>query len=171
VSSKKQHIALIQHLDAGYNLARWLTRNEQDAQDVLQESFVRALRFFESLEEEDPKPWFLKIVRNTCYTWMKKNRNPSRSEPFDEETHVPDEAPSDPEFLLLLNADIASVRTALESLSTEYREALLLRELEGLTYEEISKVASVPIGTVMSRISRARVKVQEWLEKSKKGET
>ncbi len=170
MDSKKANAALIPHLDSAFNLARWLTRNDQDARDVLQEAFIRALRFFGSLEGEDPKPWFLKIVRNTCYTWIKQNRDGATTEPFDETTHAGDETAPDPEFLLLLNADIARVRNALEQLAIEHCEILILRELEGLTYAEISQVLGVPIGTVMSRIARARAKMKTILENDGRSE-
>ena len=168
--SSKAEEKLLPHLDAAYNLARWLLRNPQDAEDALQDSFLRALRFFDQLKGEEAKPWLLKIVRNTCYDRLQKNSAPGRADEFDEDVHSSEETEPNPETLLLLNADISRVRNALEALDVQYREALVLRELEGQSYEEISRLLDVPIGTVMSRISRARTKIKKLLENEKAGD-
>ena len=146
--------ALVPHLDAAYNLARWLMGSSQDAEDAVQEACVRALTFFDSLRGEDGRAWLLAIVRNTCYDRMRKT--PAMAELPD----MADGAP-DPEALQMQAADRELVRTALESLAAEYREVLVLRELEGLSYKEISQVAGVPMGTVMSRLARARAALRK----------
>jgi RNA polymerase sigma factor (sigma-70 family) len=163
----REHI--LSHIDAAYNLARWLTRNDQDAKDAVQESFLRALKYGDSLKGEDPKPWFLKIIRNTCYTLIKRQKNPQFFISFDEEIHGANEKSENPELQLIRSADITLVRAALESLAVEYREVLILRELENLSYEEIAKIVDIPLGTVMSRISRGRVKLSELLKPTEIG--
>jgi RNA polymerase sigma-70 factor (ECF subfamily) len=138
------------HLDAAHNLARWLLRDPNDAQDAVQEAALRAFRFVDSLQG-GAKAWLLSIVRNACFTRMSRERP---SEQFDEELHGSVEI--DPELLAQRAADRALIDEELEKLPPEFREALVLRELEGLSYKEIAQVAGVPIGTVMSRLSRAR---------------
>src|SRR6266446_7777328 len=152
---------LLPHADAAYNLAHWLTKNEQDAKDVVQEAFLRAFQFFDSFRGSDAKPWLLKIVRNTCYTWLHKNRSRHVAVVFDEEIHSAQDDLHDTEILMSQSADKETIRKALESLPPEYREALILRELEGLSYKEMSEIVEVPVGTVMSRISRGRFKLRE----------
>jgi len=155
---------VLPHLDAAYNLARWLTRNEQDAQDVTQEAFLRAFRFFDGYQGGNMRAWLFTIVRNTCYTWLHHNRPAEAAEEFNEEIHSPqDSGPADPELQLLAQADRESLRRALEELPDVYREAIILRELEGLSYKEIADVASISIGTVMSRLARARTRLREAL--------
>ena len=156
--------AVLPHLDAAYNLARWLTRNEQDAQDVTQEAFLRAFRFFEGYQGGNMRAWLLTIVRNTCYTWLRQNRPPDSEEVFDEEIHS-NELPggADPELQVLANADKATVHRALEELPGIFREVLVLRELEGMSYKEIADVAGVSLGTVMSRLARARTRLRQSL--------
>ena len=155
---------VLPHLDAAYNLARWLTRNEQDAQDVTQEAFLRAFRFFEGYQGGNMRAWLLTIVRNTCYTWLRQNRPPDSAEVFDEEIHS-NELPggADPELQVLANADKATVHRALEELPRIFREVLVLRELEGMSYKEIADVACVSLGTVMSRLARARTRLRQSL--------
>jgi len=152
------------HLDAAYNLARWITRNDSDAEDVVQESFLRAYRFLGSLKESDARPWILAIVRNTAYTWLRKNR-PADVVPIDDAGLLPEDtvtaghvspAESNPEVILLQSANRKLVNQALEDLPVGYREVLVMRELEDLSYKEISTVAGIPMGTVMSRLSRGR---------------
>jgi len=156
--------AVLPHLDAAYNLARWLTRNEHDAQDVTQESFLRAFRFFDGYQGGNMRAWLLTIVRNTCYTWLHQNRPPDSSVEFDEEIHSSD-APggADPELQVLASADKETVHRALEELPDIFREVLVLREMEGMSYKEIADVSSVSIGTVMSRLARARTRLRESL--------
>jgi len=147
------------HLGAGYNLARWLTRNEHDAQDVVQEAYLRALRAFDGYRGGDARAWMLSIVRNTCYTWMQR-RGGLPAMLGDDVAELPDSADAGPEAHALRRADAHVLRGALEDLPLEFREALVLRELEGLSYKEIADVAGVPLGTVMSRLSRGRKQLQ-----------
>jgi RNA polymerase sigma-70 factor (ECF subfamily) len=156
---------VLPHLDAAYNLARWLTRNDQDAQDVTQEACLRAFRFFDGYQGGNMRAWFLTIVRNTCYTWLHQNRAPGGSdEVFDEEIHSPDESGgASPEIQALAGADKETLRRALEELPEVFREVLVLRELEGMSYKEIADVSSVSLGTVMSRLARARTRLRQAL--------
>jgi len=147
---------VLPHLDAAYNLARWLTRNDHDAEDMVQEAYLRGFKSFGGFHGTDGRGWLLTIVRNTCYTWLRRNRAEQLSTPFDEEIHREVVASPNPEELLLKNADRQHLQDALEQLPVEYREALVLRELEGLSYKEIADVSGVPVGTVMSRLARAR---------------
>jgi RNA polymerase sigma-70 factor (ECF subfamily) len=156
--------AVLPHLDAAYNLARWLTRNEQDAQDVTQEAFLRAFRFFDGYQGGNMRAWLLTIVRNTCYTWLHRNRPPESAVEFDEEIHSDESAgEADPEIQALAGADKAAVHRALEELPDIFREVLVLREMEGMSYKEIADVASVSLGTVMSRLARARTRLRQSL--------
>ena len=148
----------MQHLDAAYNLARWLTRDPSDADDVVQEAYMRAFRFSDGFHGGDSRSWILKIVRNTCFTWLKKNRSHELVYELEEDQH---EAPtSNPEELLLERADRKILKDLLNDLPAAYKEIIVLRDLEGLSYKEISSVTELPIGTVMSRLARARKKLQ-----------
>jgi RNA polymerase sigma factor (sigma-70 family) len=149
------------HLKAAYNLAEWLTRSREDAEDIVQEAFLKAFSAFESLRNEDAKPWLLTIVRNTSMTWLKRNRNTGATVGFEEAFADPIERSPDPEERLLISCDRQQVRQALEQLPLEFREAVVLREMEGLSYKEISTAIGVPLGTVMSRLSRGR----DWLKR------
>jgi RNA polymerase sigma factor (sigma-70 family) len=149
------------HLKSAYNLARWLTRNHEDAEDVVQEAFLRAFSAVENLRGEDAKPWLLTIVRNTSLTWMKRNRNAAATIGLEEQVEDPSEPSPDPEETLLISCDREQVRKALEQLPSDFREAIVLRELEGFSYKEIATTVGVPLGTVMSRLSRGR----EWLRR------
>ncbi|MGA7791425.1 MAG: sigma-70 family RNA polymerase sigma factor [Candidatus Acidiferrales bacterium] len=156
--------AVLPHLDAAYNLARWLTRNEHDAQDVTQEAFLRAFRFFDGYQGGNMRAWLLTIVRNTCYTWLHQNRPPEAAVEFDEEIHSSESSGgADPELQVLASADKETLHRALEELPGIFREVLVLREMEGMSYKEIADVASVSIGTVMSRLARARMRLRESL--------
>jgi RNA polymerase sigma-70 factor (ECF subfamily) len=152
---------VLSNLDAAYNLARWLTRDDRDAEDVVQDACLRAFRFFDSFHGGDSRAWLLTIVRHTCYTWLKKNRA-HELVPLDEELDGV-ETGLNPEELLLLNADQQLLRQAVEELPIEFREVIILRELEGLSYKEIASVTGVPLGTVMSRLARARKRLQHGL--------
>ena len=156
---------VLPHLDAAFNLARWLTRSDQDAQDMVQEAYLRALKFFGGFHGDDARSWLLRIVRNTCYTWLKQNRTHELTAVFDEEVHGATKEHSTPESLLLENADRAMLLEAMERLPVEWRETLILRELEGLSYREIAAVTDTPIGTVMSRLARARSRLENILTK------
>jgi RNA polymerase sigma-70 factor, ECF subfamily len=150
--------AVLPHLDAAYNLARWLTRNDADAADVAQEAFLRALKFFGGFRGGDTRAWLLTIVRNASYTWLRRNRVNELATPFDEETHTVES--DDPETILLEGGDREMLREALEALPAEFREVVVLRELEGLSYKKIAGIADVPVGTVMSRLARARKRLR-----------
>jgi RNA polymerase sigma factor (sigma-70 family) len=155
--------AILPHMDAAYNLARWLARNEQDAQDVVQEAYLRAFRFFGGYRGGNSRAWLLKIVRNTFYTWAQQNRMQHISEPFDEQLHAVESDDASPETALVKKADSQLVRRALEELPIEFREALVMRELEGMSYKEIADIADIPLGTVMSRLARGRKELQKRL--------
>jgi len=152
---------LLPHLNAAYNLARWLTGNDQDAEDLAQEAYLRAFRFFGGFRGGDSRAWLLKIVRNTCYTWLQQNRAQTPTTAFDEEIHSDEGETSDPATLLLQKADRQLIQRALEELPLKFREMLVLRELEGLSYKEIAEVAGVPMGTVMSSLARARARLRQ----------
>lgn len=149
------------HLKSAYNLAKWLTRSHEDAEDIVQEAFLRAFSAFEGFRGEDAKPWLLTIVRNTSMTMLKRNRNTGATIGFEEALEDPSERSPDPEEMLMISCDREQVRKALEQLPSEFREAVVLREMEGLSYKEISTIIGVPLGTVMSRLSRGR----DWLRR------
>ena len=155
---------VLPHLDAAYNLARWLAGNEHDAEDIVQEAFLRAFRFMGGFRGGNSRSWLLTIVRNTAYTWLRKNHGPIVYLGEDELAEIEDPAALGGDVALLRNADAGRLRAALQQLPVEFREALVLRELEGLSYKEIAEVADVPIGTVMSRLARARKQLQELLQ-------
>jgi len=160
---KRFEEAMIPHLGAAYNLARWLSRNDHDAEDLMQEACLRALKAFEGFRGGDGRAWLLTIVRNTCYTWLRRNRMEDLTEVYDEEIHTLERDSSNPETLLLESADAQLLRQALEELPVEFREVLVLRELEGMSYREIADLMSVPVGTVMSRLARGRERLQQQL--------
>jgi len=145
---------VLPHVDAAFNLARWLLRGRADAEDVAQEALLRACRFFRGFHGEDARAWLLQIVRNTCYTWLEKNRPMELSMEFDEEIHL--QTCATPETLAIAGDDRERLILALETLPPRFREVLVLRELEGCSYKEIAAITSLPIGTVMSSLSRAR---------------
>jgi RNA polymerase sigma-70 factor, ECF subfamily len=149
---------VLPHLDSAYNLARWLVRNGDDAEDIVQEALTRALQYFDGFRAGDARAWLLRIVRNTSYRWLQKNRARQPVE-FDEAIHAIPEGPN-PEALMLQNAGGQLIEQAMNALPARFREVLVLRELQGLTYKEISDVVGVPIGTVMSRLSRARDRIR-----------
>ena len=166
---------VLPHMDAAYNLARWLVRNPQDAEDLAQEAMTRAIKFFSGFRGGDPRAWLLTIVRNSCFTWLGRNRAKDLAE-FDEETHSPGilshgnqssiQAPADPEKMAVAQAESARVRRALEELPVIFREAVVMRELEGMSYKEIADVTGVSIGTVMSRLARGRDRLRAILIES-----
>jgi len=160
------------HVDAAYNLARWLTRNEHDAQDVVQEAMLRAFKFFDGFRGADARSWVLKIVRNTCFTWLQANR-PSEiaaMAPNELEDLLPPPFCSgladDPETLALRRTTAEQIDNALSALSAPLLEVVVLREMEGLSYKEIATVIDAPIGTVMSRLGRARADLRRILARS-----
>jgi RNA polymerase sigma-70 factor (ECF subfamily) len=154
---------VLPHLNAAYNLARWLTRNDHDAEDVVQDAYVRALRFFGGFRGEDARGWLLAIVRNTCYDFLRRRRPQELTDAFDEEIHTAVDENQTPETLLLRRANQMMVREALEMLPLAWREVIVLRELEGLSYKQIADLAGIKIGTVMSRLARARARLQHLL--------
>lgn len=146
---------VLPHLDAAFNYARWLTRSDADAEDVVQEACVRALRFFSSLRGDDARPWLLAIVRNAWFA--RGSRAGIRAEaPLDDSATAESDEALNPEGLAIQNQTVKRVREAIELLPLDFREVIVLRELEGLSYKEIAVVADIPIGTVMSRLARAR---------------
>jgi len=153
---------LLKHLGAAYNLARWLTRDETEAEDVVQEAYLSAIRHFAGFRGGDGRAWLLTIVRNGCYSRLKQKGASGRNTDFDEALHsaAGRQAPN-PETALLLAERTELLRKSLAELPAEYREVLVLRELEQLSYREIANVVSIPLGTVMSRLNRARQRLQE----------
>ena len=162
---------VLPHLDAAYNLARWLTRNNQDAEDVVQEAYLRAFRFFSKFRGGDARAWLLKIVRNTCYTWLHVNRPLQEAAEFDETLFPPDLRAPNPEETVLQNDSGTQLRKALETLSPNLREVLILREFEGMSYRQIADITGVPTGTVMSSLWRARGRLRQALTGPKYGRT
>jgi len=162
---------VLPHLDAAYNYARWLTKNDADAEDVVHDACVRAMRFFTSLREDNPRAWLFTIVRNTWYSRV--TRRAAVSETAAPNGTLGDRADEalDPEERLLQRHTVVRVRSALEQLPVDFREVLVLREIEGLSYKEIAVVAGVPIGTVMSRLARARERLTAILRLSASMET
>ena len=154
--------AVLPHLDAAYNLARWLTRNDQDAQDVVQEASLRAFKYWKGFSGRDCRAWLLAIVRNTFYSWIRQRSVQPELTETGEIDDVDDGVPN-PENVLLQNANRDMLKAALDELPAEFREAIVLREMEGMSYKEIADIASVPIGTVMSRLARARKRLQIYL--------
>lgn len=157
---------VVPHLDAGYRLARWLMRNEHDAEDAVQEASLRAFRYFRTFVGGDGRAWFLRIVRNTCYGRRHGYQAPTDS--FDEEQHSSAQPQADPETLLLQTDDATLIARALGSLPDDFHQLLVLRELEGLSYRELADVIGIPIGTVMSRLSRAREALRGALDIERK---
>jgi RNA polymerase sigma-70 factor (ECF subfamily) len=152
---------VLPHLDAAFNLARWLLRRRSDAEDVAQEAMLRAYRFFRGFNGGDARAWLLQIVRNTCYTWLEKNRPVELMSEFDEELHP--HSPATPEALAIAGDNRDRLVRAIETLPPRFREVLVLRELEGCSYKEIAAITSIPIGTVMSALARARQRLQRAL--------
>jgi RNA polymerase sigma-70 factor, ECF subfamily len=154
------------HLDAAYNLARWLTHNEHDAQDVVQDALVRAMRYIGGLRGDSARAWLLQIVRHTCYSWLKDNRPAERTlfDDADDAWHdITAPAADEPQAVALRNADRVQINEAIAALPIAFREVLVLRELEDLSYGEIARIADIPVGTVMSRLSRARSLMRQSL--------
>ena len=168
VTTASYEEALLPHLDAAYNLARWLTRDERDAEDVVQEACLRALKHFGAFKGGDARPWLLTIVRNTYYTWIQRNRLQETATPFDEEqdTHISEAL--DPEMLLLRETDKQILRRALRKLPTEFLEVVVLREFEELSYQQIADLIQIPLGTVMSRLARARRRLAQIVSDSRR---
>lgn len=162
---------MLAHLDAAYNLARWLLRDEQNAQDVVQDAYLRGFKYFDSFRGSDARPWILGIVRNACFSWLEKNRQADRALAFDEERdidivdgHSP--VARSPEESLIRKLEQARIDQAIDGLPPAFREVIILREMEEMSYEQISQVAGIPVGTVMSRLARARALLRRALVES-----
>ena len=152
---------VLPHMDAALNLARWLLRNRDDAEDVTQEALIRAYRFFGNFRGSEARAWLLQIVRNSCYTWLQKNRPSEANIEFDEELHPGDSVT--PETVASEADQRERLMRALEALPARAREIVVLREMEGYSYKEIAEIVGAPIGTVMSTLSRARERLQKTL--------
>jgi RNA polymerase sigma-70 factor (ECF subfamily) len=151
------------HMTAAYNLARWLVHNEADAEDIVQEAYLRAFKFFSGYYGGDSRVWLLTIVRNSSYTWLQKNRALRLADPIEDKLDEVGLDFADPELLLLQSVDSQIVRHALQELPVEFREVVVLREMEGLSYKEIANIVDIPIGTVMSRLKRGRKRLHALL--------
>ena len=158
---RRFELLVLPHLDAAFNLSRWILRGRDEAEDVTQEAVLRALRYFRGYHGGDARAWLLQIVRNTCYTWLEKNRPADLTAELDEDDHPMTE--STPEALAIAADDRERLRRALEDLSPRFREMIVLREFEGCSYKEIAAITSVPIGTVMSALARTRERLQRAL--------
>jgi len=157
---------ILPHLDAAYNLARWLTGNEHDARDMVQESCLRAFKFFGGFRGGDARSWLLTIVRNTVYSWLQRRQKAEHVFQPEEEMEKFEDVSANPEELFARSANIETVRAAIAQLSPEFREALVLREMENYSYKEIADIVGVQIGTVMSRLARGRRQLQRILVQS-----
>jgi RNA polymerase sigma factor (sigma-70 family) len=153
---------VVPHLDTAYRLACWLLRNEHDAEDAVQEASLRALRYFRTFTGGNGRAWFLRIVRNTCHGWRGNGRL-AQTDPFDEERHSIDQRARDPETLVLQGDDVKLIETAMKAVTDRHRELLVLRELDGLSYRELADAMDMPIGTVMSGLSRGRQALRKAL--------
>jgi RNA polymerase sigma-70 factor, ECF subfamily len=165
MASRRFDETVLPHLDAAYNYARWLTRNDADAEDVVQDACVRAMRFFASLREDDARAWLLTIVRNTWYSHVARRAPEPRSIDVSELAREPSDTALNPEALLSQQDTVTYVREALDTLPVDFREVIVLRELEGFSYKEIAMVINAPIGTVMSRLARARERLSAVLHR------
>jgi RNA polymerase sigma-70 factor, ECF subfamily len=157
---------VLPHLDSAFNLARWLIGNEHDAEDVVQDAYLRAVKFFDSFRGGDARPWLITIVRRVCYDWLERNRAHQSLAVFDEELHSDQGGSFDPAQLALRQESREALRQALAELPVEFREVLVLRELEGLSYKEIAAITNLPPGTIMSRLARARERLRHCLVKN-----
>ncbi len=156
---------ILPHLDAAYNLARWIMSNDQDAEDMVQESYLRAFKYFAGYQGGNSRSWLLTIVRNTCYTWLRQNRAQALTVDLDDEVYTSESDMLNPEVFLQDTNSHQMVRRALAKLPAESRELIVLREMEGLSYKEIANITRIPIGTVMSRLARSRQRLKECLSR------
>ena len=166
---------VLPHLSAAYNLARRLTRHSENAEDLVQEACMRAFKFFDGFHGNDARAWLLTIVRNTCYTWLQSAKMENCRTDYDEDAYSVEQDTSaidlwrgDPEILLLRHADQELINRALDQLPVEFREVMVLRELEDFSYKEIAAIADIPLGTVMSRLARARKLLVEIVQRMKR---
>lgn len=171
---KRFQAEVMPHLDSAFNLARWLSRSNQDAEDIVQEAYLRAYKFFDGFHGEDGRAWLLSIVRNTFYTWYRQNKAGAQNTQFEEQLHSTRSADTgvapdnDPEYQLIQKDSQRQMQQALEALSVEFREVMVLRELEDMSYKQIAGIAGIPIGTVMSRLGRGRKQLAEILAAKKR---
>ncbi len=154
----------LRYLDAAYNLARWIVQHDQDAQDIVQDAYIRAFKGFHRFRGRNPRAWFLTITRNTAYDWLNRHAAEEKLIPYDEEKHADIILMKEPEQDLVFDERKERLQIALERLPLEFREVIVLYELEGLSYKELAATLGIPIGTVMSRLSRARRRLQEGSE-------
>ena len=161
---------ILPHLDAAYNLARWIVQDDRDAEDVVQEACLRALKFFGGFRGEEGRPWLLSIVRNVSYTWLHQHRSHEIHVEFDEEKHAAGSSDDRPDTAFERKVDSETLKKALEGLPVEIREVIVLRELECLSYKEIAGLVEIPIGTVMSRLARGRERLQRRLVRPGRGD-
>jgi RNA polymerase sigma-70 factor (ECF subfamily) len=161
---------VLPHLPAAYNLARWLTRNEQDAEDLVQEAYLRAFKYFKSFRRQNSHTWILQIVRNTFYSQIAQNRLQGTVTILEDEDYEDSSEAFNPERLVLQNINYQLLKEALLALPVEFREVTVLRELEELSYKDIAELTGLPIGTVMSRLARARKQLQQKLSDYRNGE-
>lgn len=172
---KRFQAMVLPHLDAAFNLARWLARNNQDAEEIVQEAYLRAYRFFDGFHGEDGRAWVLGIVRNTFYTWYRQNKSGAQNTQFEDEVHSAamnsdygaTMSADNPEYKLIQKDCQRQMQRALEALPVEFREVMVLRELEELSYKQIAGITGIPIGTVMSRLGRGRKQLAEILAAEK----
>lgn len=176
LKARRFELVVMPHLDSAYNLARWLTRNDADAQDVVQEAMLRAFKYFDGFDGQYARAWLLKIVRNTCFTWLRENRSASNALPLEENLDAVDRDGSaielnaqglgrSPEIIVGEIRDARQIDALINKLPAAYREVIVLREMEDLSYRDIAEISGVPIGTVMSRLARARQMLQTGLRK------
>jgi RNA polymerase sigma-70 factor, ECF subfamily len=169
LSSGQFEAKVLPHLDAAYNLARWLVRDEHCAQDLVQEAYLKALRYFASFRGGDARPWLLGIVRNTCYTWLADQKRAGKLLEFRDDLDAGDDGQewvspqNGPEESLIKKDERTALHNAIEALPIAFREVLILREIEDMSYESIADILQVPMGTVMSRLSRARALLRQTL--------
>ncbi len=168
--SSRFETLVLPHLDAAYTLARYFMRDAEEARDAAQEALLRALRSADQCRSDDARPWLLAIVRNTCHTLLRRQGAGAREVPFDEELHTEVDETPEPEAALIRAADREAVRRALDELPLIFREVIVMRELQGLSYREVADVTGVPVGTVMSRLARARERLARRLAGSGGGE-
>jgi RNA polymerase sigma factor (sigma-70 family) len=162
--------AILPHLDAAYNLARWLTRHEQNAEDVVQEAYLRAYQYFDRFQGDTGRAWLLRIVRNTCYTWLEKNRPHQSTVPLNEAGLEIASKAFSPGTKPLVDVRREQLEEALAALTPDLREVIVFRELEQLSYKEIAAVADIPLGTVMSRLARGRQQLHDQLQQTTQAE-
>ena len=157
---------VVPHLNAAYNLARWIMNNDQDAEDMVQEAYLRAYKYYAGFQGANSRSWLLKIVRNTCYTWLRQNRSGDQTVELEDELYESENEAFDPEALSQHQANDQMVRQAMQELPAEFREIIILRELEEMSYKEIASIIGIPIGTVMSRLARAHQRLKQRLATS-----